>query len=179
MDETSTATDPGTVASAPGGRTTAGGSARPVLVAVGVIAVIITIGLVVVLIRPSGPSTYPVGSPEAAFQAQLTAYDANDLETAYSYFSRAVRSAMSLAGYRQAASDFSWQQQQDRRVVLKDVVVDGERAVISLRIEQFDQGAFGGGRSSSDRDVRMVREPEGWRVDEAVVGVESAPYYGP
>jgi hypothetical protein len=176
MSEAPSATDPGNIASV---QTSAGGRSRPVLIAVVVIAAIIVIGMAVVLLRPSGPTAYPVGSPEAAFQAQLAAYEANDLETAYSYFSSAVRSAMPVAGYRQATSDYSWQQQQDRRVVLENVVVTGERAVISLRVEQFDQGGFGGSRSSWERDVRMVHEPEGWRVDESVVGVESAPYYGP
>src|SRR5918994_2272082 len=67
---------------------------RSMLLAGGLIAALIVVALVAVLIRPTGPTTYPDGSPEAAFQAYMSAYDAEDVEAAYGWFSSPVKDSL-------------------------------------------------------------------------------------
>lgn len=145
---------------------------RSILVAGGVVAALVVIAVVVVLIRPTGPTSYPDGSPEAAFQAYMSAYDTEDVEGAYDWFSSSVRESLSIAEYRRLLSENSWQQEQSRRIVLDRVDLGEQRAILHLRVEQFSQDGLGGSRWSYDLSVRLVTEQGTWRIDEPLLGVE-------
>lgn len=145
---------------------------RSMLVAGGVIAALIVVAIVVVLTRPTGPTTYPDGSPEAAFQAYLSAYDAEDVEGAYDWFSSSVRESLSIADYRRMLSENSWQREQSRRIVLDRVDLGEQRAILHLRVEHFSQDGLGGSRWSYDQSVRLVTERGAWKIDEPLLGVD-------
>lgn len=154
------------------------GLPRSVLITIGAIVVLVVVAVLVAVFLPDRPTTYPAGSPEAAFQDYLDAWTAGDLETAYAGLSSTVRSDLDLETYRRIDAEQSWQRTMDRRVVLLGADVTGERALLRLRIDQFTSGGFGGDRYSEERTVRMVREDGAWRIDEPLVGTELGWYKG-
>jgi hypothetical protein len=130
MDTGTTPTDAG---APPGGdRAPAGSRSVPgsMLAIGGSIAVLIVIAIVAVLAFPGGATTYPPGSPEAAFQGYYSAYEVGDLEGAYAYFSAGVKETMSLADFRRFDSDHGWQRDQDRRIVLDRVEQKGSMSSV-------------------------------------------------
>ena len=153
------------------------GFPKSVLAAGVVIVGLVVIALVVAL--PNRPTEYPAGSPEAAFQDVYEAWQSNDIEAAYGHFSPAVTGDLSLSDYRRMSSDWSWQRDQDRRLVLLGAELTGDRAVLHIRIDEFFEGGLGGlggQRNSFERPVRLVRENGVWLIDEPLVGVESVGY---
>lgn len=168
-------------ASPDGDRTPAGSGSvsRSILVIGGSIATLIVIAIVAVLAFPGGPTTYPPGSPEAAFQGYYSAYEVGDLEAAYAYFSAGVKEKMSLADFQRFDSDHGWQRDQDRRIVLDRVDRTGGRAVLRLRIDEFSPGGLGGNRYSHERSIRLIDEGGAWLIDEALIGIESGAYLEP
>ncbi len=153
------------------------GLPRSVIVTIGALIALAVLAVAVVTIRPSGAPVYPPDSPEAAFQSYLIAWEADDLETAYGYFSTTVRATVSLTEYRRMAADFAWQRDQERRVVLDGVNRSAERATLRLRIEEFSDDGLGGNRYSSDREIRLVLEAGAWKIDEPLAGVDSTGYH--
>jgi hypothetical protein len=149
---------------------------RAVLVAGGAIAALIGLSLVVVLAVPRGPTAYPPGSPEAAFQAFYIAYETGDVEGAYALLGSSVTGRVTLAEYRQLDSEQQWQRHADRRVLLLGAEVTDDRAVLRVRLDEFTEGGLGGNRYSWERTIRMVREDGNWLIDEPIVGIESVAY---
>ncbi len=143
------------------------------LVATLAIVALIVVAVIVAVALPDSPTTYPAGSPEAAFQDYYEAWETGDTDEAYAHLSSNVTGDLTRDEYRRMDSEQSWQRQEDRRVVLLGSEVTGDRAVLELRIDQFYEGGLGGNRYSSDRSVRLVREDGVWYVDEPLVGVES------
>lgn len=142
---------------------------------VGIVALVV-IALVIALALPNRPTEYPAGSPEAAFQDFYEAWETNDLEAAYGHFSPAVTKDLSLSEYRRMNSDWSWQRDQDRRLVLLGADVTGDRAVLHVRVDEFTEGALGGQRNSFERPVRLALENGAWLIDEPLIGIESVGY---
>jgi hypothetical protein len=142
---------------------------------VGIVALVV-IALVIALALPNRPTEYPAGSPEAAFQDFYGAWETNDLEAAYGHFSPAVTKDLSLSEYRRMNSDWSWQRDQDRRLVLLGADVTGDRAVLHVRVDEFTEGALGGQRNSFERPVRLALENGAWLIDEPLIGIESVGY---
>lgn len=140
---------------------------------------LVVIALVVAVARPTQPTEYAPGSPQAAFQDFYAAWQADDIGAAYGRLSAAVTKDLSLSDYRRMTSDWSWQRQQDRRVVLLAADVNGDRAVLHVRVDEFSEGGLGGvggQRYSSERSVRLVQEGGVWKIDEPLVGIESVGY---
>ena len=153
-----------------------GGFPRSTLVISVAIAALVVIALVVALVLPDTPATYPAGSPEAAFQDFYAAWESGDLDTAYAGLSTAVAADLDRTEYRRLDAEQRWQRDQDRRLVLLGVDVDGERAVLRLRVDSFSGGGLSGDRYSEERSIRLVREAGAWRIDEPLVGIESVAY---
>lgn len=152
---------------------------RSMLAIGGSIAALIVIAIVAVLAFPGGATTYPPGSPEAAFQDYYAAYEVGDLEAAYAYFSAGVKGTMSLADFRRTDSEYGWQRDQDRRIVLDRVDQTGGRAVLRLRIDEFSPGGLGGNRYSHERSIRLIYEGGAWLIDEALIGIENGHFPAP
>jgi hypothetical protein len=147
------------------------------LVVVSAIVALIAIALILVLAVPQDTTSYDPGSPEAAFQTFYLAFEAGDLEGAYALFSRDVKARLTLAEFRQLETEQSWQRDQDRRVVLLETDVTGDRASLGLRIDAFyEGGGLGASRSSQERTVRLARQDGAWLIDEPIMGVESLTY---
>jgi hypothetical protein len=145
-------------------------------------AVILAVAAVAILavaltVRPA-PS-YPADSPEAAFQAYYTAWEARDLDTAYGLLSERVRAQVTADRYWQDDRDYGWSRDQGRRVVLVGSHVTGDRAALHLRVDEASQGGpFGATDTWSwDTNVVLVREDGAWHVDNYLAGLEPMPAY--
>jgi hypothetical protein len=170
--EASTTTGP--VETTPG---TAGAS-RSILLIAAIVIGIVVVAVLVVIAASRPPTTYPAGSPEATVQGFLAANDDGDPETAYAFFSQSVRDSMSVEEYRRAWTDYGWEREQDRRVVLEEVDLRDTRATVHLRVDVYSGGGpFGSSRYTYERSVGLVREEGTWRIDEPLVGLEPIPYY--
>jgi hypothetical protein len=137
-----------------------------------VLAVLLTL---VALLGSRQPTVYQPGTPEHAFQGYYLAWEADDLETAYAWFSTTVKKQVSFAEYRGLARE--WYGMESGRVTLDRVDRTGSRATLRLRVDYFSDGGFGGSRWSNTISIRLVEEADGWRIDETLVGLQPAPMY--
>lgn len=160
---------------------TAPESARPsrsILLIAAIVMGIVVVAVLVVVAASRPPATYPAGSPEATVQGFLAANADGDIEAAYAFFSESVRRSLTVADYRRAWNDFSWEREQDRRVVLADTDLRDTRATVHLRVDVYSGGGpFGSSRYTYERSVILVREDDAWRIDEPLVGLEPIGYY--
>ncbi len=146
------------------------------------IVVLLIIGFVVVAtaIVPVAGATpvreYPADSPEGTIQRYVRALDERDLDGAYALLSSAAQGRFSKAAfYEQQYGYGSYGDGSGRLVRIDRTEVTGGRATVALTIEQFWGGGFGSNRTVMHRTIRLVREPAGWRLDEALVGPELMP----
>lgn len=155
-------------------------SARPYVIAVVAVVVFALAAFVAILVVSRPTTTYPAGSPETELQAYLAAYQADDLEAAYGHFSSDVRARMSLSQFEGLAGGYRWQDEEGRRIVLAGSnQTANERVTLDVTIEHMTTNVFGASRWSQPLSVRMVKEQGTWRIDDALVGTEPAPYMGP
>ena len=161
------------------------GSDRSVLAIAGAIgATVIAAVLIVVALGDRPAASFPSDSPEAAVQAYLAAWDAEDFDAAYAFFSAEVKRQVPLEEYRQVARDqagYGYPPGERRRVTIDRVNVQGDRAEVHLSIEHFvgGGGPFGNGSYQSTSVVRLVREQGAWKFDQALIGVEPGPFFPP
>jgi hypothetical protein len=135
---------------------------------------VLVIGIVVLLLVAVSASVtiafgspevaeFPADSPEATVQRYLEAAYAGDVATMEQLLSERVRNDRNDDPF----SPTSCTETEDRIVSVDRVTVEGEAAVVILRIEQFDASLFGSGSSDWQQETRLVREAEGWKIDDA------------
>ena len=148
-------------------------SGRGLVVIAGAILGIVVLGAIVVLLAEGRqPQSYAPGSPEAAIQAYLTAWDNDDPATAYDSFSSSVQSSITREEYVAQADAFG-KVGTNQATFIDRVEGDDTRVTVLLTVEDY-YGDGLGETSRSQRSVRMVNE-EGWKIDELLVGLEPAP----
>jgi hypothetical protein len=157
------------------------GSDRSLLaIAGGIAATVVVAVLLVVVLGDRPPPGFPPGTPEAALQGYVGAWEDEDLEAAYAYFSTGVKGTVPFEQYRQAVRDqgsFSGGAPQQRRVTIDKVELDGERAEVYLSIEySFDGGLPFGGGYRDTRTIHLLKEASDWKIDDALVGLEPGPF---
>lgn len=148
-----------------------------VLIAVAILVLLAgTVAVVLVAGGPRDPQLEP-GSPEAVIHEYLTAYDAGDLELAHTFFSARVREAWDLDAYRRSV-DMRPVPGRDhgpsRRVLFDRTDVSGDDARVRLTVEEFYGDGLSGDTYRSTREVRMIREDGSWRIDQALVWLDTA-----
>lgn len=155
------------------------------LVAIGVgIGVVAILAVVAVgLSAARDPDQFPADSPQAALQAYLQAFDAEDYEAAYASFSADVQRQMSLEEFERAATDYGMYATESRHVLydgVDQVQTDGdERATLRLTVEVSYGDVLFADRYSYPTEVRMLREDGVWRIDQALVHLDPAPVPAP
>lgn len=159
------------------------GSDRSLLaIAGGIAATVVVAVLIVVVLGDRPPAPYPPGTPEAALQGYVSAWEDDDLEAAYAYFSTGVKGTLPFEQYRQVARDqgnFSGAPQQ-RRVTIDRVELDGERAEVYLSIAySIDGGPFFGGGYRDTRTIHLLKEAGDWKIDDPLLGLEPGPFEKP
>lgn len=147
----------------------------------GVIALVALTVAVVLLGGEGEPQRFPPDSREAAMQGYLAAWDERDATTAYGYLSERIRAKTSLEEYRRAADEFAAYGMPpngpDRRVVIDGVTAVGSHTVVHLTVEEFYTDGLTQSVSSWKLDVTMVRDPDGWKIDDPLVWLDPMPTY--
>ena len=148
-----------------------------VAIAAGVIATVVAAVVIVVVLGDSPRGSFAADSPEATVQGYFTAWEDEDLEAAYAYFSSDIKRRVPFDEYRAIAGDSGGFQGglPQRRVTIDKVEIEEARAEVYLGIEYTVDGGFpflGAGYRDS-RTIHLVREDGGWKVNDALVGLES------
>jgi hypothetical protein len=139
------------------------------------IAVVVIAATIVVLVAGNRPATsFAADSPEAALQGFLAAWEVDDLDTAYTYFSDPVQARMSLDEYLQSR-DYYYVGDDGHIVQLTRTTGAGDRRQIQLTVEEFYGVGLGSGSYTHAETVSMVHEADGWKVDESLAGFQ--PYF--
>jgi hypothetical protein len=146
----------------------------------GILALVGLAVAVVLLAEARGPASFEAGSPEETMQRYLAAWDERDYEATYAFFSEEIRTDATLDQYEQQARAYGegYSGAGDTAVYIDDAAVEGDQATLHLTVEQFyGGGGLGGGDSfRSQREVRMVHEADGWKIDEPLIGIEPIPF---
>ncbi|HEX6654984.1 MAG TPA: hypothetical protein VF153_02105, partial [Candidatus Limnocylindria bacterium] len=121
-------------------------------------------------------TAFPAGSPQAAMQAYLAAWQERDIDAAYGYFSTEIKASTSLDDYRRVADGFGKPSPDQESVFIDGAELDGDRATLHLTIERYFGDGPGSEVDRSTSSVRMVREADGWKIDEPLLGPDPAPF---
>ena len=145
-------------------------SGRSVLIiAAGILGVVVLGAVVVLLAEGREPQAYEPGTPEAAMQAYLAAWENDDPGTAYDSFSSSAKGNLTRSDYI-VQSDAYGDVGLNRAIFIDRVEGDESRVIVYLTVE--DRYGDGLGETyTTQRTVRMVNEG-GWKIDELLIGVE-------
>lgn len=139
------------------------------------IAVVVVVATAIVLVAGDQPvPSYPAGTPEEALQRYLIAWYDEDFEVAYGVFSTRIQAQMSYDEFRATARDY-YRSDNGQEVRIDRVSGDGDRRTVYLSVEEFYGSDFGSSSYTSEYTVAMLLEAGGWRVDDALVGLNE--YY--
>ena len=149
----------------------------------GILALVVLAVAIVLLAEARGPSSFEAGSPEEAMQRYLAAWEERDYEAAYGFFSEEIRADATLDQYESQARSYGEGNigNGETATYIDDAVGEGDEVTLHLTVEQFygDGGLGGGGNSfRTQRAIRMVREADGWKIDEPLIGIEPAASFG-
>ena len=142
-------------------------------IALAITAIVVVATAIVLLAGNQAQASYPADSPEAALQGYLSAWYDRDYDTAYGYFSADVTATMSATDFREQAG-YSYGSS-NQIVTLEQVSGTGDSRTLYLSVQENYGPEYGAGYDH-DVQVRMVIEAGGWKVDDALIGLE--PYYG-
>jgi hypothetical protein len=149
-------------------------SGRGVLIISAAILGIVVLGAVVVLLTEGRePRAYPPGTPEAAMQAYLAAWDNDDPSAAYDFLSNSIKGSISREDYVAQSGAFE-DVGLNRATYIDRVVGDESQVTVHLTTEEF----YGDGLGDSyltQHTVSMVRE-DGWKIDELLIGLEPSAF---
>ena len=149
-------------------------SGRSVLIiAAGIIGIVLLGAVVVLLAEGREARAYEPGTPEAAMQAYLAAWDNDDPNVAYDSFSNSVKASVSREDYIAQSGAFR-DPSVNRATFIDRVVGDESQVTVYLTVEDY-YGEGLGESYTSQRTVRMVREGD-WKIDELLAGVEPAAF---
>jgi predicted lipid-binding transport protein (Tim44 family) len=129
------------------------------------------------------PDQFPADSPQAALQAYLQAFEDEDYEAAYAFFSADVQRQMSLEEFERAATDYGTYATESRRVLYDGIdqldTDNDETAILRLTVEVSYGDVLFADRYSYPTEVPMLREDGVWRIDQALVHLDPAPVPAP
>ncbi len=152
---------------------------RSLLFIGGGIALLVVVAVIAVVVLGSRDApAFSADTPEGVVQRHLAAVEDEDYETAWGYLSARIRAELSLEDYRRASRDYGSYDAGSRRVLFDRSEVDGDRARVWLTVEEYyDSGPFGGASTyRSTREIVLVREDGGWRIDDPLIGLEPMPF---
>lgn len=145
-------------------------------IAAGILGLVIVAAVIVLLAGARTPTVFPAGSPQAALQAYLAAWEQRDVEAAYGFFSTEVKANTSQEEYRRAVDGFGDVSPGDEAVFIDAAEGTGDRTTLHLTIEHYYGGGPGSEVFRDTRTARMVREADGWKIDEPLIGVDPIPF---
>lgn len=132
-----------------------------------VLAVVIVAVVVIVGLGTSDPETFAPDSPEYALQQYLAALHAGDEDRAIAYLSDDARRqfASNNGGREPYCQGF-----EGRQIKVRETTYTGNRATVTLEIQEFSGSGLDFVRYSWIYPILMVNE-SGWKVDDPYVCV--------
>jgi hypothetical protein len=156
-------------------------SANRSLILIAVVIAILLAGTagVVALAGNRAPHQYAANSPQGVLQRYLASFDEGDYEAAYARFSDGVQDRMTLAQYERAIDDYGIHGGEGpaRRVFFDRVTGSGDRVQVHVVVEEFYGDGLNANTFRSERQVRAIRQPNGWHIDEPLVWLDPAPLF--
>ncbi len=152
-------------------------SNRSLLAIVGGVLTLVAVTVVVVLVAGDPkPQEFPPDSAEAAVQGYVGAWNDRDIPTAYAFLSERVRATTSLEDYQRAADEFLAYGMPpngpERRISIGDASSQGDRTVVPVTVEELYGDGLNQNVSRSMRYLPMVRDADGWRIDELLIWLD-------
>lgn len=145
-------------------------------IVVGVLALVAVTVVVVLVAGDPKPQEFPPDSAEAAVQGYIGAWNERDIPTAYGFLSQRVRASTSLEEYQNAADDFMTYGMPpngpERRTSIGDASAEGDRTVVPVTVEELYGDGINQNVSRSTRFVPLVRDTDGWRIDESLIWLD-------
>ena len=158
------------------------GSNRPViLIGAGVVALAIVSVAVVLSMGDRTSEPFPEATPEGALQRYLESFESGDLAGAHAWFSDRVASEMDLPAYQRMVDQFGSVLADDRprRVLVGEQVGTGDSISLRVIVEELEDGGLGASTQRYEREIRMLRQPDGWRIDEPLIWLDPGPIEPP
>ncbi len=150
--------------------------ARSVLIIAVPVLVLVAGAVITVLILSPGESHFAPGSPEAAFQQYLDAYEARDFSSVYGSFSAEAQRQLSVDEYMtRARSSANVSFDDNQRILIGRVEHHGSTAILHLTIEHSSGSGLRLNRSSYEQTVPLVQEDGAWKIDELLLGIYPLP----
>lgn len=152
-------------------------SNRSLLAIVAGILTLVAVTVVVVLVAGDPkPQQFPPDSAEAAVQGYIGAWNERDIPAAYAFLSERVRASTRLGDYQRAADDFLAYRMPPNgpewRVSIGDASSEGDRTVVPVTVEELYGDGLDQNVSRSTRYLPMVRDADGWRIDESLIWLD-------
>ena len=149
-------------------------------IAGGIVAMVLVSIAVVLLAGARQRQEFADGSPEAAMQAYLEAWEEGDPATLWTFFSTEVTEEYSFEDYERAVDDHFVYQYQDggpsRSVFIDGVDGSGDRVTVRLTVEEFYGEGLNTSSYRSPRAVRMVSEEGGWKLADPLIWLDPAEF---
>jgi hypothetical protein len=137
-----------------------GGPERTILlIGGGVLAVVLVAVVAVLTIGSAEADDFPPDSPPGVIQQYLDAAYQGDRDTAFTFLSARARAEMTRDTFFRCYQD-------EQRVRVDEVTIDGNRATVSLEIESSSGSIFDFDEYDWERDVFLLNEDGGWKIDE-------------
>lgn len=157
----------------------AGRPARSLIIAgLLVLSLVIAAAVAAITLGSRGPASFPADSPQEAFQSYYRAYQNQDTDIAYQYFSQRVQRQVSLDEYSRIVGSsglYTSTDERNARILVDRVEQSDDRATLYLIKEMFVGTGINATQFSSERQVRLVREGGAWKIDDALMGIELLP----
>jgi hypothetical protein len=149
---------------------------RSVLIIAVVVLALVAGAVVAVLALSPGESHFAPGSPEAAFQQYLDAYESRDFRSAYDFFSAATQRQMSVDEYvSRARLSGNAPFDENQRILIGRVEHHDSAVTLHLAIEHVSGTGLQIDRSSYEQTVPLVQEQGAWKIDELLLGIYPLP----
>jgi hypothetical protein len=150
------------------------------LIAVGLgVLLVALLSVGVVLVAGSQPPHFATDSPEWTIQQYLAAWDRDDPEAAFTFFSERLHALYSLAAYERFADEAPYRDDEDLgshgAIVIEGTDGSGDRRKVHLSVREVYGEGLEATTYSSPRSVRMVREGDVWRIDELMIRLQVGP----
>lgn len=106
-------------------------------------------------------------TPEAVVHDAFLATARNEPDVAMSYYSRDVREDDDNLRFRERFNYYdSGRTSRRLRILNADISEDGDKAYVTVAIDNFHQGGlFDSGTSTFRRTIPLVREDDAWKID--------------
>jgi hypothetical protein len=153
-------------------------SRQLLLIGAGILALLVISVVVVLLVGRGSATSYGADTPEGTLQRYLAAFDEGDYGAAYGYFSERVQESLSEEDFRQTVGMYG-AYPMTQRVIFEGTNGDEDRMRVDLVIEYFYGEGLGAGSDRQPRQVNLVREADGWRIDDPLMGLDPLPAMGP